>query len=290
MKNKNLLRLIIFVLLAYGITGIPALIMNHAIGFEEYFTTSHYSLFNLPIMYGPALANILTRLITKEGFHDMKLHLRLKGNVKYYLMAFLLIPALMALGSVLLTTVYGKWDFSQLSALGSPKMLAGIVLFGLGSAPLMAFNTFGEEFGWRGYMNDKLKPLCGTAGTVVIGGVIWGLWHAPLTVAGHNFGTEYRGYPYTGFLYMAVLCTVIGVLLMYVTEKTGSIYPAAIMHASLNFGAPYVQLLVTQGLPESFSQPGIPKERLLENVPMVLCAAVFMVLLLMMKRSQKNAK
>ncbi len=289
MKNnaQNAKRLVIFLLLAFGISWIPEIILNHTVGYHEYFETTHYALFTLPITYGPALANLLTRLITKEGFHDMKLHLRLKGNVKYYLMAWLLIPALTALGCTLATSLYGKWDFAALKALyGSPKLLAGTVLFGIGAAPVLAFNTFGEEFGWRGYMNDKMKPLLGTTGTIVVGGILWGLWHAPLTVEGHNFGKDYPGYPYTGFLYMAILCTLLGVLLMYVTEKTGSIYPAAIMHASLNFGAPYARLLLTQGIEE---QPGFTKEQFFEYIPIILCAAVFTVLLLMLMKKQRSA-
>ena len=45
-------------------------------------------------------------------------------------------------------------------------------------APLFAWNTFGEEFGWRAYMNQKMEPLLGTTGTVIVGGIIWGVWHA----------------------------------------------------------------------------------------------------------------
>ena len=67
-----------------------------------------------------------------------------------------------------------------------------------------------------------------------INGIIWGLWHAPLTVMGHNYGVGYQGYPVTGILAMCVFCTVIGIILSYVTIKTGSCIPAVIGHAVLN--------------------------------------------------------
>ena len=69
---------------------------------------------------------------------------------------------------------------------------------------------------------------------LIVSGVIWGLWHAPLTVIGHNFGTDYPGFPYVGILKMCFICIVMGILLTFVTEASGSIWPAAILHAVNN--------------------------------------------------------
>ncbi len=60
------------------------------------------------------------------------------------------------------------------------------------------------------------------------------MWHWPLTYVGHNFGTDYIGYPYTGFLAMSLMCIMLGTILTYITLKSGSIWPAAIMHAVSN--------------------------------------------------------
>lgn len=65
-------------------------------------------------------------------------------------------------------------------------------------------------------------------------GIIWGLWHAPLTIIGHNYGLDYPGFPYMGILAMCLFCTVIGILFSYVTIKTGSCLPAALAHGALN--------------------------------------------------------
>ena len=37
--------------------------------------------------FSPAIASLITRAVTKEGFRDMKLHLKLSGNFKWYLLA-----------------------------------------------------------------------------------------------------------------------------------------------------------------------------------------------------------
>ena len=67
-----------------------------------------------------------------------------------------------------------------------------------------------------------------------INGVIWGLWHAPLTMMGHNYGVGYRGFPFLGIFAMCLFCIVMGIILSYVTIKTGSCIPAVIGHGTLN--------------------------------------------------------
>lgn len=44
----------------------------------------YYCLFS----FSPAIASLITRAVTKEGFRDMKLHLNLSGNLKWYMLAF----------------------------------------------------------------------------------------------------------------------------------------------------------------------------------------------------------
>lgn len=107
------------------------------------------------------------------------------------------------------------------------------------SCSVASFAALGEEGGWRGYMMPKLINLVGMKRAIPIGGIIWGLWHAPLTCAGHNFGTDYPGFPYLGILLMCIFCTALGVILTFLTVKSGSIWPAALMHA-VNNGKPAI--------------------------------------------------
>ena len=70
--------------------------------------------------------------------------------------------------------------------------------------------------------------------TMIISGVIWGLWHLPLTIMGHNYGLGYVGYPILGILAMCWMCCCLGVFFSYLTLRTGSCIPAAIAHAIFN--------------------------------------------------------
>lgn len=288
MKNKaeSAKQLYVFLLFAFGLAWIPWIIMNKVWSYAEWFSTSHYAAFANLTLFAPAIANILTRLVTKEGFADMKLHLRLKGHTKEYLIAWLFPIAGTLLTGVMGTILWGdRSSASMLEEQGITGItLVSLLIQSLFSAPLMAFVTFGEEFGWRGYMNDRMKPLVGKTGTVIIGGMIWGIWHAPLTAEGHNFGLGYWGCPYTGYLAMMVFCTALGTVLMWLTERTGSVYPAAIFHAMINFGCGYFRLLTARGLDSGFEAAGV-KVFLLAQLPLLILSAAFIIPLLMKKKT-----
>lgn len=287
MINKRLeaKRLIIFLLLAFGISWKPAIILNCTVGYHEWFETYKMPFFALIVLFGPALANVITCMITHEGWNHSMLHLKLKGNIKYYLIA-VFTPVILGIAEGVLTTIiFGNADFSDIGGDMSGMQIIGNVTLTISMVPLMAFNTFGEEFGWRGYMNQKMEPLLGTTGTVIVGGIIWGLWHAELTVVGHNFGTEYDGYPYLGILAMCISCTFIGMGLMWLTKKTGSIYPAAIMHASNNFGGRSIEQYFLSGIQEGKTLT--VTDSLIVSVPTYIVGLAFL-LLLILDRKREN--
>lgn len=284
-KKLELKRLLLFLLITFALSWIPAIILNKVVGYSEWFD-GPWVILSLPLLYAPALANIITRKITKEGWHDSLMHLNFKGNFKYYLLTPVFPLMMSVLDSIFMTLVYGHWDFSEMLERQSiPELIvSALVIIGLG--PLFTWNTFGEEFGWRAYMNQKMEPLLGTTGTVIVGGIIWGVWHAPLTVEGHNFGTEYWGYPWLGIVCMALHCTVMGVFLMWLTKKTNSIFPAAIMHACNNMGTGSIGTFFISGLGDITDfQPPVTWN-IVCLIPSAIVAAVFVV---MMRRERRAA-
>jgi len=82
---------------------------------------------------------------------------------------------------------------AQLQALGQselPLSLGMLILLQLVTLPAAAFinliPALGEELGWRGWLFPKLMPL-GAVPAILVSGVIWGLWHAPLILLGYNY-------------------------------------------------------------------------------------------------------
>ena len=252
-KRTEFVRLGIFICLAFGISWIPAVVLNHTVGFSEWYATNKTPVLTWPLLFGPALANLLTRLVTKEGPRDNKLGLNLKGNVRCYVLAFFLATLINAANALFVTAVYGNGDMSK-SLLGFPlKDLLPITLLGYVQAPLMLFITFGEEFGFRAYMVPKMQKLFGRLPAYALGGIIWGLWHTVLIAEGCYFGKDYPGFPYTGILLMCGICTVMGVFLAWLTERTNSVWPACIMLAMYRFAPTTIESFLTRGVDPDFS-------------------------------------
>ena len=289
MKNKKQewMRLGIFLLLAFAFTWIPAIILNKTVGYDTWFNGTKYGIVAQLVLFAVAAANVVTRLITKEGFGNSMLHLRLKGNVKYYLLAMLLPMVTELFAGLLVTLVYGEFDWQKITEQLSPMMMVGLFLTALGSAVPLAFVTFGEEFGWRAYMNPKMEKLMGVPATAIVGGIIWGVWHAPLTVEGHNFGKDYPGFPVVGILLMSLFCICTGCFLMWVTRKTGTVYPAAIWHAVNNFGSGIAMNLLLCGIDDFDALTSKIDFFVVAYIPTIIVGIIFFVLLV--RDSHKQA-
>nr|WP_246497073.1 CPBP family intramembrane glutamic endopeptidase [Sphaerisporangium rubeum] len=110
-------------------------------------------------------------------------------------------------------------------------MLAGPVL--------NAIPALGEEWGWRGWLLPTLVDRHGRRAALVSSGVIWGLWHSPLTLLGYN-------YPSLGpwaALYFTGFCVLAGLVLGWLRLRSESVWPAVVGHGALNAVAPALLLL-----------------------------------------------
>lgn len=96
-------------------------------------------------------------------------------------------------------------------------------------ASINALFAFGEEYGWRNYLVNALRERKFWPAALFIG-VVWGIWHFPLILMGHNYPNE----PYWGVLLMVVFCVLAGVIELYFVLKTKSMIVAAVMHGTIN--------------------------------------------------------
>lgn len=203
------------------------------------------------VMFIPATGALITRFIMKEKLtkETMMLSINLRGNLKYYGIAWFGVALMIIFGTVLYFLVFPNHfdkDMGYMRAvleaggqsadiLQARQFMYVQIAVGILASPFLNFvNCFGEEWGWRGYLLPKLQKCFPVVPALLINGLIWGLWHAPLTVIGHNYGTGYWGYPVTGILAMCLFCVVLGIIFSYVTIKTGSCFPAVLAHGTLN--------------------------------------------------------
>lgn len=221
-------------------------------------------------MLFPAVAVLITRLVTREGFRGaLIVPVRFRRTWKWWVLAWFGPSVLVALGAAVYFLVFPA-DFDPSSSLIKSQMAAQVaqtglqltddqfrmilvaqIVLGLVAAPVLnAVTCFGEEWGWRGYLLPKLLDQMGIVPALLVGGVIWGLWHAPMTVLGHNYGVGYAGWPFAGIAAMCVFCVAMGVFLSYVTLRSGSCLPAVFGHGALNgFSAAPLFFSATGGNP-----------------------------------------
>lgn len=246
--NKTMKRLILYLILSFGLTFVwYALAVPKGNTWQD-MSAEMQSFVALGMLF-PTIAHVLTRWITKEGFcmsgeGSMMLGITFKERKwVYYLVAMLLPWFYMELGNVIALCLSPKMYDSQyyLTLNIDKRFLMMLPLNAIISSVAASVAAFGEEGGWRGYMMPKLIEIMGRKKALAVGGIIWGLWHAPLTCIGHNFGTDYPGFPYWGIGYMCIFCVMCGILLTYLTEKSGSVWPAAILHA-VNNASPSILL------------------------------------------------
>lgn len=114
---------------------------------------------------------------------------------------------------------------------------------------------WGEEFGWRGYLQLRLlarRPLLAAIAT----GVIWGMWHLPLNIRGYNF----PDHPLPGLLVFLVSTTLISIIFGWLRLHTGSIWASGLGHAATNaVGSSLTILLFAGGSGGIFRLPGSPQ-------------------------------
>lgn len=182
-------------------------------------------------------------------------------NWKWYLVAFLLLPALQ-FASVLLTS----W-LTRVPVDYSHPMIRDVVPL---DAPLLVLVipwilfeilTNGEEMGWRGYILPRLQAKYNALAASLIVGVIWSVWHLP-----KFYGTGISGG--RSFIWFTVFCMAAAVLYTWLYNNSrGSLLLVTLFHASGNTAGMF--------LPVSFAVTG----GIVKNIMVVLYIIVAIVVI-----------
>lgn len=145
-------------------------------------------------MFFPAIGVIVTRLVTREGFKNSVVKPRgFKKSLPWFAVAWFGPAILSVIGAAVYFLVFPQ-DFDpsmgafvastqqQAAATGAElpadtvaMMLLAQLPFAIFLAPVLnIFTTFGEEWGWRGYLVPKVSTHLRIVPTLLVTGIVWG--------------------------------------------------------------------------------------------------------------------
>ena len=215
-SNRLKAELATFLVLTFGLSSIFYVLFAHAKTLS-----AGGGLYVGMLMWCPGVSALVTRLIFQ---HNVRGEGWAWGHTRYELIGYLLpiAYATAAYGAVWLFD-FGRADLSRFHT-------NALLFITLGLATNLAF-ALGEELGWRGFLVPKLAEGTTFTRTALISGIIWSSWHVPLIVfADYNGGTPTL-YSIACF---AVMVIGISFPMAWLRLRSGSLWPAALLHASHN--------------------------------------------------------
>jgi membrane protease YdiL (CAAX protease family) len=182
-------------------------------------------------MFGGITSTYLTR--DKEGRRDYWrrfVDVKRIGGV-WWLVILLLVPILfvLAIGLDLLSGGSGAtWEEPALQIFASPLSIIPFALSIFLVGPL-------EEFGWRGYVLDRLQERWNALTSSLILGVVWSCWHLPLFFIKDTYQYDLGAgsQPFWLFLIGIVPLTVVFTWIFNHTHR--SALAAMLFHFMVNF-------------------------------------------------------
>ncbi len=189
-------------------------------------------------MWCPGAAAILAQLVLNRSLRGLGWGW---GGLRYYLLACgVPLAFCLPVYSIAWLPQLGGFGYdlleAQRSRIGLPPGLVGnlglIFLVWAQAAAGMA-GSLGEELGWRGFLVPRLAALTNFTKTSLIVGCIWSLWHYPVIV------TVLPLYLPRLPLWYATACFTVSVVAIsfvytWLRLRSGSVWPAALLHAGSN--------------------------------------------------------
>jgi len=200
-------------------------------------TFNLYMLAGMPANWAPGISALLvTRFVLHENWRTTTLD-RL-GLKRYYIWAWLVCPAL-GLITIWLSVLLGLAAFdpsmimAQVAGYEFPpgadfrrSFLIRLLPVAVAMPVMMAPINMGEELGWRGFLLPRLMRIgLGQWEAMIITGFFWGMWHTPLFLS--------RRYPHLGLIMSVGYDVVLSVVFGWLRLASGSVWVAAVAHATL---------------------------------------------------------
>jgi len=172
------------------------------------------------LMWCPAVSAFITQFIYERTLRGFGWGL---GNLCWYLLSYFLpvFSGVLAYGFIWIT------GLGRLNP-GYQFNFFHFVIFGI---ILHIIFAAGEEIGWRGFLVPNLFRVMGFTKTCFLSGIIWSLWHFPLVISGKYLSNIPLA---VSLAQLTVILLAMTFIINWIRLKSGSVWPAVLLHASHN--------------------------------------------------------
>ena len=182
---------------------------------------AHGGAYVLALMWCPGVSALATRFLFQRDVRGAGWRW---GATRWAALAYLL-----PLGYA--TAAYALVWLAGLGGVDLGRFRTGVATFIVLGSLQSLLSATGEELGWRGFLVPTLARTMSFGRTAVVSGAIWAGWHVPLIVfADYNAGTP----TWYAVLCFAVMVVSLSFPLAWLRLRSGSVWPAAILHATHN--------------------------------------------------------
>lgn len=209
------------------------LIINFALSLIPYYVIISGTmnvLTNFGLMWIPAVSAILTQLLFIKSIKGFGWR---GGKVKYLVISFIipLVGCVIVYGIVWATKL-GNVSLNRLTELYHAPISKVIIYIPTILFLLNLFAALGEEIGWRGFLTAELLKGYSYIKTSLVLAVIWFVWHCPVIIFSsyHNQSTPL----WYNLIFVLITMTAFTFITVWIKIKSGSLWTAAVFHASHN--------------------------------------------------------
>ncbi len=258
MNTKNPKKIWLFLAITFGLSWTMALVYWLAGGNTNTASTPYFVM-TITYMFTPMISALLVQKIILKQNVKQNLGINFKWN-RWWTIAWFL-PLIIALATMGVGLLFPSVSFSpemdgmfdRFEGMLTPEQMDEMrnmelpvhpffITLTQGLIAALTINAvagFGEELGWRGILHESLKEKGFWKMSLIIG-IIWGIWHAPIILMGHN----YPEYPIAGVFMMIAFCILFAPIFTLIREKSGSVIAASILHGGINaLGGTAIMLL-----------------------------------------------
>ena len=191
-------------------------------------TKAQGGLYTFGLMWCPGIAALVTTFIFQRNVRG----LGWRPNQAGYLLLSYGLPVLYAgiVYALVWSAGWGPFTTQNVPPGQSPGvfiLINATIVFLLGGV----LSALGEEIGWRGLLVPQLARITSFSNVALVSGVIWFAWHVPVIL----FSDYNSGAPrWFALLCFAVLVLGTSFAYAWLRLRSGSLWPAVILHASHN--------------------------------------------------------